>query len=270
MSATRPPPLAGLRVAVTRPRGDAAELAALLEEAGAEAVLVPLTRIVPPADEEALRRSVSHLDRYDWIVFTSARAVHAVAQVASLMQVPFGRAAAAGGLRARVAAVGPATAGAVFELTGRVPDVTPPRSTGHAIVPAMLEHGVLKGARVLWPRAEQPRPELPHALAAAGAVLDDPVAYRTLPDTAVAAALARRTAGGDIDVLTFTAPSAVECYAEAAVPGADCVIAVIGPATAAAARERGLPVHVEPDRPIISALVDALVRFHDDRASGAP
>lgn len=244
-------PLAGLRVAVTRPEDDTAELAALLEGAGAEAVLMPLTRILPPSGDETLRASLADLDRYDWIVFTSARAVRAVAHAASWRRLPL-----------RIAAVGPATAEAVREMTGREPDVVPPRSTGSAIVPAMLEHAPVAGARVLWPRAEHPRPELPRALAAAGAVLDAPIAYRTVADTAVAAALARMAGAGGVDVITFTAPSAVACYADAKGTGGRCVIAVIGPATAAAARARGLPVHVEPEQPIISALVAALARYY--------
>jgi uroporphyrinogen-III synthase len=244
-------PLRGVRVAVTRPEDDAGELAALLEAAGAATVLVPLTKILPPADEGPLRRALTNLDRHDWIVFTSARAVRAVAAASSPRHVA-----------PMIAAVGPATAAAVEAWCGRRPDVVSASTTGGGIVPAMLEQGTLEAARVLWPRAEQPRPELPRALRRARAVLDDPVAYRTVADAESGRRLARMAAAGELDVITFTAPSAVECYAEAAGP-ASCVVAVLGPATAAAARARGLPVHVEPQQPIISALVADLARFHD-------
>ncbi|MGH7448579.1 MAG: uroporphyrinogen-III synthase, partial [Longimicrobiales bacterium] len=83
-----------------------------------------------------------------------------------------------------------------------------------------------------------------------------------------AAALAGMVRRGDIDVITFTAPSAVDCFADTGAGSLDCAIAVIGPSTAAAARARGLPVHVEPQQPIIPALVAALARFHDSGSAG--
>ncbi|HSJ31680.1 MAG TPA: uroporphyrinogen-III synthase [Longimicrobiales bacterium] len=248
------PPLTGLTIAVTRPGDDAGELADLLEKAGAVPLLIPLTRILPPRDDAPLRRAVASAGAYEWIIFTSARAVDAFGAVAA-PDTPER-------LRARIAAVGPATAAAVHALIGRAPDVVPERTTGGGIVPALLEQGPLRGVRVLWPRAETPRPELPAALLAAGALLDDPIAYRTVPDPAAARQLAELAAGGRVDVITFTAPSAVECFADVLDEQARprCLIAVIGPATAQAARAVGLAVHVEPEQPIISALVAALVR----------
>ncbi|HSK19750.1 MAG TPA: uroporphyrinogen-III synthase [Longimicrobiales bacterium] len=249
-------PLRGLSVAVTRPEDDADELADLLERAGAVPVLIPLTRILPPVDDAPLRRAVANAAAYGWIIFTSARAVRAFGAVAA-PESP-------GRLRARIAAVGPATAAAVHALTGCAPDVVPDRSTGAGIVPALLERGPLRDVRVLWPRAETPRPELPAALLGAGAALDDPIAYRTLPDPAAARRLADLAAAGRIDVITFTAPSAVDSFADALDErdGPRCLIAVIGPATADAVRARGLEVHVEPEQPIISALVSALAGYY--------
>lgn len=244
-------PLAGLRVVVTRPAAGAGELEERLQRAGAVPVLIPLTAILPPEDDAPLRRARADIASFDWVVFTSSRAVRAIAG---------GRPWPAG--RPRIAAVGLATAAEVRASTGRDPDVVPARGSGREIVPAMLEQGPLDGARVLWPRAELPRPELPRDLAVAGAVLEDPVAYRTVPDVEAGSRLARMAAAGELDVITFTAPSAVECFATAATRQVRCVVAVIGPATAAAARARGLPVHVEPRQPGLSALVAALTEFH--------
>jgi uroporphyrinogen-III synthase len=44
--------------------------------------------------------------------------------------------------------------------------------------------------------------------------------------------------------------------------GLPCEVAVIGPATAAAARARGFRVHAEPEQHIIPALVAALSKAH--------
>lgn len=237
---------------MTRPADDADELAMQLQLAGAVPVLIPLTRILPPADDGPLRHALADVDGFDWVVFTSARAVRAVAALQPWRAV-----------RPRIAAVGPATAAAVRALTGRSPDIVPALTRGSGIVPAMLEHGTLEGSRVLWPRAEQSRPELPRDLAQARALLEDPVAYRTMADSGAAMRLADMAAAGELDVITFTAPSAVDCFADAVTGQIRCAVAVIGPATAAAALAHGLPVHVEPRQPIISALVAALTEFHE-------
>jgi uroporphyrinogen-III synthase len=249
-------PLTGLRVAVTRPRKRAGELAQLLDNAGARAVLIPLTRILPPADEAGLLSAIARLERFDWVVFTSASAAGALAGSRHAWQ----------GSRPKIGAVGTATAAAVHALTGREPDAVSVTAGGSGIVPAMLVHGSLHGMRVLWPRADQPRPELPRDLIRAGAVLEDPIAYRTVADSAAGRRLARLAEERWIDVITFTAPSAVACFADAAPGPLQCIIAVIGPSTAAAARTRGLPVQVESSQPVMSALVSALARYHTREA----
>jgi uroporphyrinogen-III synthase len=249
-------PLAGLRVAVTRPAADAEELAGLLREAGAVPVIVPLTRVVPPASDAQLRDSLARLSEYDWVVFTSINAVRAVTAMGSWQ-----------GVRARIAAVGSATAAAVHALTGREADVIPADFTASALAGALLANGSFRGTRVLWPRAELSRDELRQALEDAGAVVDHPVAYRTVPDRSGAAALAAMARLGELDAITFTAPSAVDSFADASPGSVRCAIAVIGPATAAAARARGLRVHVEPEQHIIPALVRALARFHTRSSS---
>ncbi len=68
-------PLFSRRVLVTRATERAGELAARLLTRGAEPVRVPLLAFGPPADPEPLVRALDALDRYDWLVYTSATAV---------------------------------------------------------------------------------------------------------------------------------------------------------------------------------------------------
>jgi uroporphyrinogen-III synthase len=244
-------PLAGVRVAVTRPAEGAGDLARLLEAEGALPLVLPLVRIEALA-EGGLRPALAQVADYAWVVFTSASAVRAVHTALQAQAVPLSNAPR------RVAAVGPATAAVVRQLLGWRVDAVPEPYTGAAVAAAMEAVAPLTGARVLWPRAESARDVLPRDLEAAGALLDAPVAYRTvlLPDAA--ATLAGYVQAGAVDVLTFTSPSAVHafCLADAAVLRA--VVAVIGSTTAAAARQKRLPVHVEPEQHTIAALVAAL------------
>ncbi len=100
-------PLAGVRVVVTRAGRQAGELAAALAAAGAAVEPLPLLEVVPPADPSPLARAVSELPLYDWVVFTSTNAVHAL-----LPQTPPAGLPA----RLRLAAVGAATAAALRGL----------------------------------------------------------------------------------------------------------------------------------------------------------
>ena len=65
-------PLAGRRVLVTRAAHQAAELSEGLRALGAEPVEVPVLDIRLTSDVALLDRVLQRLDRYDWLLFTSA------------------------------------------------------------------------------------------------------------------------------------------------------------------------------------------------------
>jgi uroporphyrinogen-III synthase len=69
-------PLAGLRVAVTRPRDQSGALAQAITEAGGQPILFPLLEIGPPADPRPLREAAARLDRLQLLIFISPTAVH--------------------------------------------------------------------------------------------------------------------------------------------------------------------------------------------------
>lgn len=75
------PPLAGLRVLVTRPAHQAANLLIRLEDAGASVQALPLLAIAPPRDAEAARQALQDFADADGWIFTSANAVHGAAQL---------------------------------------------------------------------------------------------------------------------------------------------------------------------------------------------
>ncbi|HUF52063.1 MAG TPA: uroporphyrinogen-III synthase [Longimicrobiales bacterium] len=248
-------PLAGLRIAVTRPDPGADELAAMLSDSGATAVRLPLTRVTGPADPAPLRRALERLASYDWIVFTSSNGARFLARALHMMPAP------APVPRARIVTVGAATRAAVTAELGWRVDVEPAEQRGAAIVPAMSATAALRGRRVLWPRARAARPTIRRDLAAAGAILDDPETYGTEAVPEAAAELAQRLTRRELDAIILTSPSGVAALAAAHPDVGACIVAVIGPTTAAAARSAGLPVHVEPESHTIPALVNGLVRF---------
>lgn len=248
-------------VVVTREGGPDDSLGAALAGMGAEVVWFPTTATLPPLDAAPLDAALSSLASFDWLVFTSGRAVE------SLCGRPRFAAAwrEAGERHPRVAAVGEATAAALSDR-GTTVDLVPSEARGSALAAALLDHaGSLDGRRVLWPRSDIARRELPDALARAGATVVEPVAYRTVTTSppGLEAFRARLEAGG-VDAICFLAPSAAEGLA-AAFPSRNlvalqgrCLVASLGPTTSRALERLGAPPDVEPARHRADALAEAL------------
>jgi uroporphyrinogen-III synthase len=244
-------PLAGRVVLVTRDEGLAGELRALGAEVRVANLLSfePVVHEVDPAD-------------FDWIVFTSPRAV------------AYYRAPLAGG--ARIACVGPATARAVAGRGAEVAVVPPAFSRAGAdneaardccsrsesggaaaLVAEMGRRADLMGARVLFPCGDRALPTVPDGLAAAGARVTRLVVYRTVPAKALPPGIAR-----GVGAVVFASPSAVEAFAALGGDLAAARAVALGPTTARALCERGVAPVVAPtaDR---EGVVSALLSMED-------
>lgn len=258
------PPLAGLSVLVTRARAQAEGLAGALREQGAESVLLPTIRIAAPSDARPLDAAMDRLrtGAFDWVVFTSANAV------ARLLGRLSEQGADGGALSGtRIAAVGEATAATLRDAGVRV-DLVPHRADAEGLVAALVERGIA-GCRVLYPKAERARDAVPDGLRAHGTEVEAVDAYRTVPETDADPAVVERLVDGGVDVVTFASPSSVRNLWAllgdrfSAVGRAEVVC--VGPVTAAAAREMGLPVRIVAEDASVTGIVEALVR---SRAGG--
>ena len=239
-------PLFGRRVVVTRARLQASALSERLAELGAEPIEVPAIEVAEASDGGAgLRAAAGRLAAggYEWVVFTSPRAVERL--------VPLLRDARAFGLT-RIAAIGPGTADELARR-GLVADLVPQRF----VAEALLESFAGGPGRVLLPRAAVARDVLPEGLRAKGWTVEVVEAYRTAmarPDPAVLAAAA------GADAITFTSSSTVTNYLAAAGPASvPPFVVCIGPVTAETARAAGLDVDVVADEHSIDGLVAALL-----------
>lgn len=251
-------PLFGKRVLITRARDDAATFAAKLLEAGAVPVLAPAIAIEPPDDPAAAAAAVRERERYDWIVFTSARGVEAwFAALDANGDAP--------GLdRPKIAAIGPKTA-EPLGARGLHAAYVPEEAVGEAVAEGLLAR-THAGERVLVFGAQEMRDVVPATLRARGRIVDAVAAYKTTYVRDAAMARAAETT----DVWTFTSASTVRAFA-ANVPGAAALaraktVACIGPITAAAARACGL----EPDIVAGEFSVEGLVEALKAAASPAP
>jgi len=248
-------PLFGKRIVVTRATQQAPILSEKLRELGADAIEMPATQIAR-LDLEPLRASIDSISDYDWLIFTSQNAV------AIFWEQLLGRgkdSRALAGLK--IAAVGPATAGALLEH-GITVDVIPERFVAEGLLEMMQEREDVAGGKVLYVTAEGARDVLPAGLREIGANLVIVEAYRTIPDGAGAERLARAIEAGKVDLATFTSASAVRGYIEAV--GEDLALKIpaasIGPQTSDALREAGIEVEAEAEESTIDGLVSAVLR----------
>jgi len=250
--------LAGLRVVVTRPREQAADLCRMLVDAGAVPVVMPLISIEPLEDTRGLDEAIGRLESYDWLVFVSANGAECFAQ--RLAEARPGFEWSPG--RPQTAAIGPGTAAALERVGIRV-DFLPSTSTGAGLAEELARRQPLVERRVLMPRALEGRPDAAAILRRSGAVVDDIPVYRTGPVALSAEDLSALDDG--VDSVLFLSGSAVAAWqgqAQAGGPLAgragDAVVACIGPSTAAAARSMGLPVDVEAPAHSLEGLLSAL------------
>ena len=257
-------PLFGRRVLVTRARDQASRLSQALGRLGAQVIEVPTIAIFPPADPQPLKQAVARVEEYDWLLFTSANGVEHF--FAALRQQGKDSRSLA---RARLAAIGPATAQALGRQ-GLRPEVTAKTFVAEGLLEALAEYP-LAGSRVLLPRAAQAREILPQTLRSQGALVDVVPAYQSLPPQGASQLLARALDEG-LEVITFTASSTVSnlwSLLDAAhraqlisqAREGTITIAAIGPITADTARELGLTVHLCPESFTIPALVEALCSY---------
>ena len=198
---TREQPLAGLRIVVCRPLGQAAELAERLEAAGAKPVSAPVIAVADPPDGgAALRSALASLRAGDWLVVTSPNGATRV-----------GEALAGGVGEALSGGVGEALPGGVdgtlFDAAGEVASC----GVGEA-----LPGGV------------------------GGTLFDDP---------------GETAAGGVGEALPGSIADGVR-------------VAAIGPGTARAAAEAGLPVDLVPEQSVAEGLVEAFGAPSADGGSG--
>jgi uroporphyrinogen III methyltransferase / synthase len=260
-------PLFGKRVLITRTHEQAEDLVDQLEAQGAEAIESPTIRVLPPDDYGPLDEACVGVASFAWIVFASANSVDAF--MLRLRTVGKDIRELKG---VRLCAIGPATADRLLRHGINV-DLLPPEYRTEGVIQALTGTGSLKGVRILLPRADIGRELLTDELRKAGAEVTEVTAYRTV--------LAEAEGEGDpniykmllekrIDIVTFTSASTVRNFVRlfGSEVAADLLrstsVACIGPVTAEAAEQCGIPAAIVPAQYTIPALVEAIVAYFSD------
>jgi uroporphyrinogen III methyltransferase/synthase len=255
-------PLSGKRIVVTRTRKQASALSGQLRALGADVLELPTIRIEPPTDLRAFAELVQDAHGYDWIIFTSANGVEAFFELFFKLYDDAREIGAA-----KIAAIGPATAQRVRDFHLHV-DLEPEEFVAEAIVREFQKQGGVENLRILLARAEKARDVLPRQLSELGAIVDEGLAYRTVPETRDTTGARRRLLEEGADLITFTSSSTVENFLALGLPWpASMRVASIGPITSKTARDHGLKIDIEARRHDIAGLVDAIRKFFENKAS---
>jgi uroporphyrinogen III methyltransferase/synthase len=145
-------------------------------------------------------------------------------------------------------------------------DLQPEEAVAESIVREFQKQGDVENLRIFLAQAEKARDVLAKQLSKMGAIVDQGIAYRTVPETSDITGARRRFVETGADLITFTSSSTVENFLALNLPWPAAMrVASIGPITSKTARESGLKVDIEADRHDVDGLVEAVTKFFAKR-----
>lgn len=255
-------PLHGQRVLVTRPSGQAGELAGPLEDLGAEVIRHSVIEILPPEDWTEVDVAQDELSTFDWIVFASA---NGVASFLDRLDHRGKDSRAMGGCR--IAVVGKATAKRLEEYRLRV-DYVPPKFTAESLLKHFTEEKIEEETEVRMPRssqrflivrADRGSDTLPRGLRAAGAEVREVIGYRNVDVHEVAPSVDALARDGAIDwVIVTSSATAVNLNRLFGDTISRCRFAAISPVTANVLKNLGYRVDAVADPHTMQGIITAI------------
>jgi len=252
-------PLFGQTIVVTRTRQQVSEISQKLEELGAAVIEAPTIELNEPHDFTEVDATLTRAGDFDWVCFTSVNGVTATRK----RLAELGKDARVFG-KAKLAAIGSATAAAIErELCLKV-DLCPPSFVAEALADELLKRNEVAGRHFLLLRADIARPVLRDRLSANGAAnVSDVAIYETRMAKELPAGLFEAIDAGRITWITFSSSSTVKNFLALLGPGyrdrlSRTKLASIGPVTTATLREAGLTPAAEARTFNIDGLIEAI------------
>lgn len=270
--------LRGKVVAITRPRGQAEELAEIVAERGGIPYIAPTIEIGPVGDPSVIKEFADRIVAgwVDYVVFMSRNAVTYLLKALDELGLT-GEVAKAFG-RVKVVAVGPRTRKELEDRGLRV-HFTPSDYSSEGVVRLLQERGI-RGKSIVLLRARSASRHLKRELEKGLAqVLEVPTYESSEPtDKTGVVKLMDDLLGGGIDLIVFTSSATAQNLFRIAGErrlsdklGAwlrdRVVVAAIGPATQRTLEELGVRAHVVPREYTVSAMVAAIEDYLKCRCS---
>ena len=238
-------PLSGRRIVVTRPKGQAETLLALIRQAGGEPLEIPALEIRELEDLAPFHSVIERLDSFDTAIFVSRNAVRRTFALMGKRPWP---------AQLRVATVGN---GSREELESRgITGVSAPggQADSEALL-AMQEFSAVSGKRIAIFRGEGGRTLLGDTLAVRGALVEQAPCYRRARPAQSAALLVAAWEHGKVDAVMVSSGEGLANLLEMLDNGsqrlAGTVLFVPHPRVAVEAVRKGLK------RPVVAGPGDA-------------
>lgn len=252
-------PLAGRRVVLTRADGSNDTWRFELERRGASVLELPLIAVALGAEASAASDVLETLGSYEWMIFTSANGVRGFFK--SFFE-KYKDLRCLG--PCRIACVGKATAAELDRLHLQT-DILPDEATSDALAVALMEADNLENLKILVVAGSRNGDALAKRLSSEGsAIVDTFVVYETREADAGEASDLDDFRDRGADALVFASPSAVKSFVaqlSRMQPGAGALrpkVVAIGPATASAVRQAGIPLAAEAASPSAVGVADAV------------
>lgn len=250
-------PLFGKKILITRAEEQSEELVDLLVEYGARVLTLPLLKFVLPDDLKPLDSAIDNLERYDWLIFTSANGVRFFFNRLKEREKDV---RALKGIK--IMAIGPGTKKEIEKQNITV-DAMPEKFIAESVVEYFGNN--VEGKRFLLPRARVARDVIPRLLQERGGKVDVVTVYETVVPEIKKETLKALFEEEKIDVLTFTSSSTVRNFVQIAGKNVSkwldgVKIACIGPVTAETARNSGINPDIVSEEYTIKGIVDAIVK----------
>jgi uroporphyrinogen III methyltransferase / synthase len=250
--------LSGKTVLVTRSQDQSTEFRALLESRGATVIWFPTIEIANPDSWDDCDRVIWKLAEYQAVCFTSKNSVTKfIERIRTL------RPQAVDTLATRnIFAVGEKTKRAL-ESSGFQVVASPSHSSAQELAKILQSHQI-HGAKILFPKSQIARDELPEQLRAMGAEVDEVVVYKTIiPESKNSNHVHELMQKNKIDIITFFSPSSAINFVEMfGYEFPSVVVAVcIGPTTAETLIQLGLIKIVVAKQATIEGVVEAIEEY---------
>ena len=257
----RDKPLFGVRVMVTRPSDQSAELYRELRELGAEVLAYPTIATIEDfrSDDWDSLRKVTAEDR--WVVFTSENGVR------YFLKQWYATIGDVRDLRAyKVAAIGDGTARALH-AANIAPDFARTTGTTAALADQMVAKLDLSAATIVRVRSNLSSDRVESTLSSAGATVIPLQVYRNFPAKWSAATKTKLFANLP-DVIIFTSGAAAAGLAKNLTPeqltelAAGATVVSIGPATTKRIESHGMKVGMESKVYTMASIIEDLIARH--------
>jgi len=188
-------PLFGKHICITRSKAQSKELRENLIDLGAE--VLEMNSIEFKHTSYNLDDYKSRFTEYDFITLTSVNGVNIFFDYLKDIDFDIRK------LKAKIAAIGPATAEAIRDR-GIIPEIVAKHFVAESLFENMKTH-VKAGDKILVPRSKDARPYLVEELRGLNCIVDEAFTYETLCGKS-----RYENEINDVDVIVFTSPSIVK------------------------------------------------------------